>query len=236
MFTQRTAGLGRPVHTATRLVAVLVSLLALAFALSLSLLPTPAHAGLAATGELAFYPCTKCHPVALDASGKPTKPLPIGMKKHEIALEAHDILGAGDKACLACHDDPTRDPGQLILPDGSLVAVTGDVSRVCQRCHFEKYREFKAGIHGKHAEKCSASGCHNPHTPSWIYIKALPPFQGTGIEVNAVGADREPFTALAGPPVDAPVHTPGWLWIATSLGALSSLGTIGYLTIGRRKR
>jgi hypothetical protein len=35
--------------------------------------------------------------------------------------------------------------------------------------------------------KCTAAGCHNPHTPSWIYVAALPPFQGTGIEVNAVG-------------------------------------------------
>ena len=197
---------------------------------------TSAFASRAATGELAFYPCTDCHPVTLDANGQPTKPLPNGMKKHEIELVAHDILGEGDKACLVCHDSPSRNPGMLILPDGSLVDITGDVSRVCQRCHFEKYEQFKTGVHGKRAEKCTAAGCHNPHTPQWIYVAALPPFQGTGFEVKAVGAEREPFKAFAGPPVAPPVYTPTWLVAAAVLGAVVSVGLVGYITLGRRKR
>jgi len=228
-----------PVRSASREAIVVSSLLALVLALALSFFSaTDAYAGTgkSSTGELAFYPCTDCHPVSVDAAGNPTKPLPNGMSKHEIELEAHDILGEGDKACLACHDDPTRNPGKLLLADGSFVDITGDVSRVCQRCHFEKYNEFKVGIHGKGAEKCSAAGCHNPHTPSWIYVPALPPFQGTGVEVNAVGADREPFKPFPGPPVQPPVETPTWLWIAASLGAVYSIAVVGYLTVGRRKR
>ena len=202
----------------------------------LAALAGPAFAGLSATGEQAFYPCTDCHPVTLNAAGEPTKPLPNGMEKHEIELQVHDILGEGGEACLACHDDPSRNPGMLILPDGSLVDITGDVSRVCQRCHFEKYRDFQVGIHGNHREKCSASGCHNPHSPSWIYVEALPPFQGTGFEVNAVGSDREPFKPFPGPPVQPPVYTPTWMWVGLVLGLLVLIGSVAYLTLGRSKK
>jgi len=194
---------------------------------------SPAHA-LSSTGELAFYPCTDCHPVSVGADGKPTKPLPGGKEKHEITLESHDILGEGDKACLACHSDPSGNPGLLILPDGSTVDITGEVSRVCQRCHFEKYRDFTLGIHGKGAKKCSVAGCHDPHTPGWIYVAALPPFQGTGIEVKATWP-REPFTPMASPPVPPPVYTPMWLIAITIAGVLVSAALIGFITFGRRK-
>jgi hypothetical protein len=200
------------------------------------LLTTTAHAGQASTGELAFRPCTQCHPVTVDEAGTPSHPLPIGLQRHEIVLEVHDTLGTDDKACLACHDDPSRNPGMLVLPDGSLVDITGDVSRVCQRCHFEKYSEWQVGVHGKGEPKCTAAGCHDPHTPSWIFIAALSPFQGTGVQVKAVGYDREPFKPLAGPPLDPPVYTPAWLAIVTALGAVMSLGTVAYLVSGRSKR
>lgn len=203
--------------------------------LSVVLPAEPAHAGRSATGELAFHPCTQCHPVSLGADGTPTSPLPIDLARHEVELEVHDILGEGDRACLACHDDPARNPGMLVLADGSLVDITGDVSRVCQRCHFEKYREWEVGIHGKDAPKCSAAGCHDPHTPSWIYMPALPPFQGTGVEIKAV-ADREPFKPLAPPPLDPPVRAPVWLPIVTGLGVLFGLAIVGYLLLGKAKR
>jgi hypothetical protein len=173
--------------------------------------------------------------VTIGPDGKPTKPLPIGLTKHEITLEVHDVLGTDDKACLACHDDPTRNPGMLILPDGSLVEITGDVSRVCQTCHMEKYREWQAGVHGKHQPKCTASGCHDPHTPSWIYVGALPPFQGTGMEVNAVGADRVAFRPFPGPPVPPPVVTPLWFAILAGVGSAVSLILIVSMLRGRSK-
>ncbi|MDO8987451.1 MAG: hypothetical protein Q7V14_04425 [Coriobacteriia bacterium] len=194
-----------------------------------------AYAGRSSTGKLAFYPCVNCHPVTIGVDGKPTKPLPVDLKKHEIVLEVHDTLGTDDKACLACHDDPSRNPGMLILPDGSLEPITGNVSKVCQRCHFEKYREWEVGIHGKHEPKCTSAGCHDPHTPSWIYIAALPPFQGTGLEVRAV-SEREPFTPLAGPPPAPGVLSPLWLVIAGSLGGAFVIIIIGYLILGGFKR
>lgn len=194
-----------------------------------------ALAGRSSTGKPAFYPCTRCHPVTVGLDGKPVPPLPNGFEKHRIELEVHDVLGADEHACLACHDDPARNPGKLLLPDGNLVDITGNVSRVCQRCHSTQYREWRAGIHGKHQPKCTSAGCHDPHTPSWIYVPALPPFQGTGMEVRAVSA-REPFRPLAGPPVDLPVETPAWLGVLTSLGAAVSAGILGYLILGASKR
>lgn len=211
--------------------ALAVTLGAVTFAL---LVTAPAFGGQSATGELAFEPCAQCHPVTLDADGVPSRPLPIGMTKHEITLEVHDVLGAGDQACLACHSAPSANPGMLLLPDGGLVEVTGDVSRVCQRCHFEKYREWETGVHGKDAPKCSAAGCHDPHTPSWIYMDALPPFQGTGVEIRAV-ADRKPFQPLAGPPVAAAVHTPVWLSVAAGLATPLILALLGFVVFGKVK-
>ncbi|TDB37822.1 MAG: hypothetical protein D9V44_07170 [Actinobacteria bacterium] len=194
-----------------------------------------AFAGRSSTGELAFYPCTKCHPVTVDAGGNPVPPLPNGFKKHTITLEVHDTLGKDEKACLMCHDDPSRNPGMLIAPDGSLIDITGDVSRVCQRCHFEKYREWQVGVHGKNLPKCTAAGCHDPHTPSWIYVAALPPFLGSGFEVQAVG-EHELFKPLAGPPVYPPVNTPLSLVVVASIGAVIGAGTLGLLIMGRSKR
>ncbi len=196
-------------------------------------LSAPAFAGKASTGELAFEPCTDCHPVVLGADGEPTRPLPNGFEKHEIELEVHDILGKGDAACLACHDDPAKNPGMLLTADGTKVYVTGDTPRVCQRCHFAQYQQWQLGVHGKNEPKCTSAGCHDPHTPSWIYIAALPPFQGTGVEVRAVG-EREPFKPMASPPVAPPVYTPLWLAVMASLGVVVAGGIIGYLIFGRR--
>ncbi len=95
--------------------------------------------------------------------------------------------------------------------------------------------EWQAGIHGKRQPKCTSAGCHDPHTPSWIYVAALPPFQGTGIEVHAVG-EREPFKPMASPPVQPPVYTPIWLSIMAALGVVASAGIIGFLVLGRRTR
>lgn len=228
-----TFGVRQPLRVTPRAVFTLAALILLGAALFAS--PAMATTGLSATGELAFYPCTDCHPVVLGADGNPTTPLPVDMEQHQIELQVHDILGAGDEACVACHDDPSRNPGKLLLPDGNLVDITGEVSRVCQTCHFEQYRQWEVGIHGRGEAKCSAAGCHNPHSPSWIYVAALPPFQGTGIEVNAVGADREPFKPMAGYPVDPPVYTPTWLVIVAALGGLFCVALLGFVTLGRRK-
>jgi hypothetical protein len=127
---------------------------AVVFATLLLAPAVPAFAGQASSGELFFYPCTNCHPVTMvpgpGGTEHPAKPLPNGMSGHRIVLEGHDKLGNPDDACLVCHDDPARNPGKLKIAGGGFVDIKGDISLVCYRCHEAKYREFKAGTHGKH--------------------------------------------------------------------------------------
>lgn len=191
-----------------------------------------AFAGQASTGELLYYPCDTCHPII---DGAPAKKLPNDFKGHEIVLVGHDVLGKGKAACLVCHDDPSRNPGMLKLIDGSLIPVTGDVSQVCYRCHSAKYKEFKAGTHGKHKPACTAAGCHDPHTPRWIYAPPLLPFVGTGFQVQVL-SDRQAFRALA-PPPQVPLHsTPGWFLGVVAFGLVTAGSLAGWLVQGRSKR
>ncbi len=150
------------------------------------------QAAKSSSGKLLFFPCDKCHP--------PGKELPVGFKKHEIRLEAHDKLGQGNSACFVCHQS-VENPALLRLADGGFVNIDGDISKVCYRCHPERYDAWKKGMHGKQPG-CTAKGCHNPHSPAWIAISPLPPFLGTTYEVKVAGSGRKPFQALPIPPED----------------------------------
>lgn len=202
-----------------------------ALAVCLLAITATAFAGQASSGELLFYPCSSCHPVT-EGSGKK---LPNDFKGHEIVLEGHDKLGVGDAACLACHDDPAKDPAKLKLANGSLIDIKGDVAQVCYRCHSAKYKEFVAGTHGKHKESCVAAGCHDPHTPQMIYAGPLLPFVGSGFQFRAL-AGRMPFMPLAGPAPDPAVATPWWYTGVAVIGAIVGAALAGTLLYGRWQR
>jgi hypothetical protein len=206
---------------------------------------TEAFAGQASSGQLFFYPCTNCHPVNMVAgpggTEHPSKPLPNGMQGHKIVLEAHDKLGsATSDACLVCHDDPSRNPGKLKLIDGTLIDVTGDISLVCYRCHESKYKDFKQGTHGNHKESCVAAGCHDPHTPNYLYAGPIKPFTGVGFQFKGVGQARVPFKPLMQPPLPPPTVNPTWFLIAVTVGLLAFLGLlvrlVGPVVVERLKR
>ena len=201
---------------------------------ALALSAAPAFAGQASTGELLYYPCTTCHPVGADL--KPLHPLPNDFKGHQIVLEGHDKLGKGEAACLACHDDPTKNPGMLKSIDGSLVDIsTGDIATVCERCHSTKYKEFKAGTHGKHKPSCVAGGCHDPHTPQFIYAAPLLPFQGTGFQFRVLPT-RASFKPFPPPAPNPAMTTPGYIPVVAFLGFMVAIGLVGMLVMGRSKR
>lgn len=192
------------------------------------MLPGVAQAGKASSGQLLWFPCDKCHPLG-------TKPIPPEFDGHQVILNGHDQLGSGRAACIVCHDSADRNPGILKLTDGKLVNVDGDVSQVCYKCHSEKYKEWKEGMHGK-LPGCTAEGCHDPHTPSWIAISPLLPYLGTTLEVK-VASERTPFKAL--PPPASPPATPilPLLQIVAGIGFLAIAGLlIGPVLLGRLKR
>jgi hypothetical protein len=195
----------------------------------------PALAAGASSGELFFYPCTSCHPVTSAKSGQPPKVLPNGFKGHDVSLAGHDKLGRGTDACLVCHDDPSRNPGMLKLGDGTFVDIRGDVARVCYRCHSDKYKEWQAGTHGKNKGKCTAQGCHDPHTPQWIYADSLRPFVGNGFQFKPV-SDRIPFMPLARPAPAPAVESPAWFVLVAYSGLVVVGGLTGWLVMGRRNR
>ena len=192
-----------------------------------------AFAGQAASGELFFYPCDSCHPVA-EGSG-PIVGDPIDFEGHEIVLEGHDNLGEGSAACLACHDNPSKDPGMLKLVDGTFVAITGDISSVCYQCHSAKYSEWKAGTHGRNQPKCTSAGCHDPHTPGYMYAEALLPFAGSGFQFWVL-PETEPFTAFPPPAPEPPTQIPMWFAALAALGLVVAGGQTFMLLRGRRKR
>jgi hypothetical protein len=211
--------------TATRAIGTILATLAvIAFA------AVPALAGQASAGELFFYPCTSCHPIPPEGAGD----LPIEFEGHEVVLEGHDNLGQGSDACLACHDDPSRDPGKLKLADGTLVDMQDGVAQVCYRCHFDKYEEFEAGIHGHLQGDCTDAGCHDPHTPRQIYATPLLPFTGVGFQFTGV-AEREAFAPLAPPAPEPLTHTPTWFAALASAGVLVALGLIAVMVRGRQR-
>ena len=211
--------------------------LTLCAALLLALAAAPAFAGQASSGELLFYPCTSCHPITfIPGTDKPANKLPNDFRGHQIVLQGHDVLGKGDAACIVCHDDPTRNPGMLKTADGSLIDIkTGDIALVCYRCHSTKYKEFKAGTHGKHKPSCVAAGCHDPHTPQFIYASPLTPFQGTGFQFQVL-TQRVAFTPLA-PPAPYPATViPWWFSAVAALGFVVAGSLVGLLVSGRFKR
>ena len=197
----------------------------------------PALAGQASTGDLLFYPCTSCHPIT-DAQLSAGRTFPNGFKGHDVVLAGHDVLGKDEAACLVCHDEPSKNPGMLKTVDGSLVDVKGDVSLVCFRCHSARYAEWKAGTHGKGQPKCTSAGCHDPHTPGFIYAGPLLPFVGTGFQFR-VKPTRVAFTPLMAPAPRGipPTETPVWYIVVVVIGVLVAAGLVATLVIvGRSKR
>lgn len=223
-------GPARRARRAARAAAALAVALAMQAAFSAG-----AFASQASSGELLFYPCNACHPVSVDAAGKPTSWRPIDFEGHGIVLEGHDVLGEGSAACLACHEDQAVDPGMLKTIDGTLVEITGEIALVCQKCHSDKYADWVAGVHGKRKPSCSAQGCHDPHTPGAIYADPLLPFVGNGFQFTVL-PERAVFRPLATPAPDPGVYTPDAFVTLVLLGSATAVVLLGALVVGKVKR
>jgi len=115
-----------------------------------------------------IFPCSNCH-----ASMKADR------KRRELAAMHFDIVLKHDEThrwCLDCHDAENRDV--LHLASGERVPFE-ESYRLCGQCHGEKYRDWRAGGHGRRTRNRDGAKsdplcahCHNPHQP---HFQALAP-------------------------------------------------------------
>lgn len=115
-----------------------------------------------------IFPCTNCH------AGMP----PNRTRRQLEAMHTEINLKHDEthRWCLDCHDADNRD--FLHLASGERVPFE-ESYRVCGQCHGEKYRDWRAGVHGRRTGSWNGvknyllcANCHNPHEP---HFKALVP-------------------------------------------------------------
>lgn len=120
-----------------------------------------------------MFPCSNCH-----AS------IEVNRKKRELKEEHTDIKlhhAETMRWCLDCHDAKNRD--KLRLYNEELINFN-ESYRLCGECHGPRYRDWRAGIHGKRTGYFMGSGkrtyflcahCHDPHEPKFKSLKPEPP-------------------------------------------------------------
>ncbi len=118
------------------------------------------------------FPCSDCH----------DPEIPVNTKRRELTTAHQEIRLAHDEEhrwCLDCHDAGNRD--RLHLASGELVPFE-ESYRLCGQCHGDKYRDWRAGVHGRRTGRWDGEKsyllcvhCHNSHSPAFPPIEPLPP-------------------------------------------------------------
>ncbi len=118
------------------------------------------------------YNCNECHAYLQ----------PPETPKKLIGAHQHIVLKHGiNDNCFKCHHRTKRE---------SLVDIYGtevpfkQSAQLCQKCHGPKYRDWKAGVHGRPSGywdktkgetiKPTCAACHNPHAPKFQPIEPAP--------------------------------------------------------------
>jgi hypothetical protein len=116
------------------------------------------------------FPCTDCHDPKNEVDKTRRE-----LSEHDFKFE-HD---AQHRWCLDCHDAGNRD--RLRLASGDLIEF-GESYKLCGQCHGDKYRDWRAGIHGRRTGFWNGKkkyllcvNCHNPHSPRFKPLKPSPP-------------------------------------------------------------
>jgi len=117
-----------------------------------------------------IFPCSNCHGMT-----------PTNRERRVLTGFHTDIVLRHDEEnrwCLDCHDAEDRD--HLHLASGALVPFE-ESYRLCGQCHGEKYRDWRAGVHGRrtgdwngHKSYLLCAHCHNPHEPHFQPLKPEP--------------------------------------------------------------
>lgn len=118
-----------------------------------------------------IFPCTACH----EGAGDPQR-RELGAHEEVQAAFDHD---SEHRWCLDCHDNQNRDV--LRLASGAPIPFT-ESYRLCGQCHGDKYRDWRAGIHGRRTGQWDGQRtyflcvhCHDPHSPRFKAIAPEPP-------------------------------------------------------------
>jgi hypothetical protein len=116
-----------------------------------------------------IFPCMDCHQDQKDGTRRE-----LGFHDEQQAIFDHD---AEHRWCLDCHDLENRDV--LRLASGATVPFT-ESYRLCGQCHGDKYRDWRAGIHGRRVGDWDGAktyllcvSCHNPHSPGFKGITEI---------------------------------------------------------------
>lgn len=120
------------------------------------------------------FPCSSCH----------DPELPTNSRRRKLKLAHQEIELRHDEAhrwCLDCHDRDDRD--SLHLAGGEKVPFE-ESYRLCGQCHGEKYRDWRAGVHGRRTGRWDGEKsyllcvhCHNSHAPRFAPLRPEPPPQ-----------------------------------------------------------
>lgn len=118
------------------------------------------------------FPCTDCH------DNKDLKP---NRTRRELKDAHDDIILKHDEEhrwCLDCHDADNRD--RLHLASGQPVPFE-ESYQLCGQCHGEKYRDWRAGVHGRRVGYWNGTKsyllcvhCHSPHQPRFKPLAPKP--------------------------------------------------------------
>jgi hypothetical protein len=116
-----------------------------------------------------IFPCMECHKDQKDPTRRE-----LGFHDEQQSIFDHD---AEHRWCLDCHDLENRDV--LRLASGAHVPFT-ESYRLCGQCHGDKFRDWRAGIHGRRVGQWDGAktyllcvSCHNPHSPAFKGVKEI---------------------------------------------------------------
>ena len=117
-----------------------------------------------------IFPCSECH----NEDQPPVPERRVLEDMHEEIVLRHD---EEHRWCLDCHDAENRD--RLRLANGTLVPFE-ESYRLCGQCHGDKYRDWRAGVHGRRTGEWNGDKqyllcvhCHDPHAPRYRDMEAL---------------------------------------------------------------
>jgi hypothetical protein len=116
-----------------------------------------------------IFPCMECHKDQKDRTRRE-----LGFHDEQQSVFDHD---SEHRWCLDCHDYENRNV--LRLASGATVPFT-ESYRLCGQCHGDKFRDWRAGVHGKRVGNWDGAktyllcvSCHNPHSPAFKGVKEI---------------------------------------------------------------